>query len=374
MIRKEKRVVREIISKAQKLDKYDIGETIEGLASKIGKKPSEILKLNSNENLFISRDFLRSLLKQVAEEADPRIYPRDEFMELKESISAYHNIPVDEIVIGAGSDQLIDLVSRMSLGEGDEALSIAPTFVIYERCVKLQGATYKSIPLKDDFSLNLESLLSSITSKTKIIFLCSPNNPTANQFKREDILRLAEEFDGIVAVDEAYADFAGSTLVNRAGELENLIVFRTFSKVFGLAGLRLGYAVTNKTLAKTINERFQMPYSVSLVALKIATKMLENLDYVRGVIEEIKAERTRMIRALNQISGVRAFPSETNFVLFQVNRDSSSVYRDLLSRGVIVRNIGRVLKFNNCLRVTVAPAPLANRFLRELREVLNAES
>lgn len=374
MIRKEKRVVREIISKAQKLDKYDIGETIEGLASKIGKKPSEILKLNSNENLFISRDFLRSLLKQVAEEADPRIYPRDEFMELKESISAYHNIPVDEIVIGAGSDQLIDLVSRMSLGEGDEALSIAPTFVIYERCVKLQGATYKSIPLKDDFSLNLESLLSSITSKTKIIFLCSPNNPTANQFKREDILRLAEEFDGIVAVDEAYADFAGSTLVNRVGELENLIVFRTFSKVFGLAGLRLGYAVTNKTLAKTINERFQMPYSVSLVALKIATKMLENLDYVRGVIEEIKAERTRMIRALNQISGVRAFPSETNFVLFQVNRDSSSVYRELLSRGVIVRNIGRVLRFNNCLRVTVAPTPLTNQFLRELREVLNAES
>ena len=374
MIRKEKRVVREIISKAQKLDKYDIGETIEGLASKIGKKPSEILKLNSNENLFISRDFLRSLLKQVAEEADPRIYPRDEFMELKESISAYHNIPVDEIVIGAGSDQLIDLVSRMSLGEGDEALSIAPTFVIYERCVKLQGAIYKSIPLKDDFSLNLESLLSSITSKTKIIFLCSPNNPTANQFKREDILRLAEEFDGIVAVDEAYADFAGSTLVNRVGELENLIVFRTFSKVFGLAGLRLGYAVTNKTLAKTINERFQMPYSVSLVALKIATKMLENLDYVRGVIEEIKAERTRMIRALNQISGVRAFPSETNFVLFQVNRDSSSVYRELLSRGVIVRNIGRVLRFNNCLRVTVAPTPLTNQFLRELREVLNAES
>jgi len=374
MIRKEKRVIREIISKAQKLDKYDIGETIEGLASKIGKKPSEILKLNSNENLFISLDFLRRLLKQVAEEADPRIYPRDEFMELKESISAYHNIPANEIVIGAGSDQLIDLVSRMSLGEGDEALSIAPTFVIYERCVKLQGATYKSIPLKDDFSLNLESLLSSITSKTKIIFLCSPNNPTANQFKREDILRLAEEFDGIVAVDEAYADFAGSTLVNRVGELENLIVFRTFSKVFGLAGLRLGYAVTNKMLAETINERFQMPYSVSLVALKIATKMLENLDYVRGVIEEIKAERTRMIRALNQISGVRAFPSETNFVLFQVNRDSSSVYRDLLSRGVIVRNIGRVLKFNNCLRVTVAPAPLANRFLRELREVLNAES
>lgn len=365
-----KRVVEELISRMRKLDKYDVGETVEGLASKIGKRPSEILKLNSNENLFIPLGFLREILRQVVEGVDPRIYPRDEFRALKESLSAYHDIPPDEIVIGAGSDQLIDLASRMSLREGDEALSITPTFIIYERCVKLQGATYRSIPLREDFSLDLEALISSVTSRTKIIFLCSPNNPTANRFERRDVLRLAEEFDGIVAVDEAYADFADSTLVDAAGELRNLIVFRTFSKVFGLAGLRVGYAVANRELAEVMGGRLQMPYAVSSVALKAAVKILENLDYIRGITEEIRAERSRMIRALNQISGVRAFPSETNFVLFQVNRNSSSVYRELLSRGVIVRNIGRVLRFNNCLRVTVAPAPLTNRFLEELREVL----
>lgn len=374
MSKEGKKIVKEIISRTQKLDKYDIGETIRGLASKIGKKPSEILKLNSNENLFIPLDFVRALLRQVVEEVDPRIYPRDEFRELRESISAHHNVPEDEIVIGAGSDQLIDLVSRMSLREKDEALSVAPTFVIYERCVKIQGAIYRSVPLKDDFSLDLERLISSITPKTKIIFLCSPNNPTANQFKHKKILQLAEEFDGLIAVDEAYADFADSTLVKVAGELENLIVFRTFSKVFGLAGLRIGYITANKKLAKAINERLQMPYPVSHVSLKIAVKMLSNLEYIKRVIEEIKAERSRLIEELNQIDGVRAFPSKTNFVLFQVNRNSSSVYRDLLSRGIIIRNIGNVLKFDNCLRVTVAPAPLTDRFLEGLREVLSIEA
>ncbi len=371
---KEKRIVKEIVSRVEKLDKYDVGETIEGLASKIGRKPSEILKLNSNENLFIPLDFVRKILRQVAEEVDPRIYPRDEYGELRDSISLHYNIPSDEIVIGAGSDQLIDLVSRMSLREGDEALAIAPTFVIYERCVRAQGAAYRKIPLRDDFSLDLEALLSSITPKTKIVFLCSPNNPTANQFNREDVLRLAEEFEGIVVVDEAYADFAGSSLVDEVSELENLIVFKTFSKVFGLAGLRVGYAVANRVLAKVINERVQMPYTASLVALKTAVKMLENLEYIREIIGELKAERGRIIEKLNEIGGVRAFPSETNFVLFQVNRDSSSVYRSLLNRGIIVRNVGRVLKFNNCLRVTVAPTPLMDRFLEELKEVLSIEA
>ncbi len=366
-----KRIIKEVSARAQRLDRYDVGETIEGLASKIGRKPSDILKLNSNENFFIPLDFLRSILREVVEEVDPRIYPRDEFRRLKETLSGCYDISPNNIVISTGSDQLIELVSRMLLKEGDDALSITPTFAIYERCVKIQGAVYKRIPLKRDFSLDTEALLSSATPKTKVIFLCSPNNPTANQFRREDILRLAEEFDGVVAVDEAYADFAAETLIDSARELENLIVFRTFSKVFGLAGLRVGYTVTNRRLAKTINERFQMPYPVSIVALKAATKILGKMDYIRKLIIEVKAERSRLINELNRMEGVKAFPSETNFVLFQVNRDSSVVYESLLSRGIIVRNIGCVLGFKNCLRVTVAPAQMMERFIEELGRVLS---
>ena len=365
-----KKIVEDVIARSQILSPYDVGETIEGLASKIGRGIQEILKLNSNENFFVPLEFIRDVLRQVVEEADPRIYPRDEFRQLKEAIGGYCNVSPGNIVVGAGSDQLIDLVSRIFLKEGDEALSIEPTFVIYERCVRIQGADYRSVPLKEDFSLNVEAMLSSITPKTKVVFICSPNNPTANQIKSEDILKLSEDFEGIVAVDEAYADFAGATLVNRACELENLIVFRTFSKVFGLAGLRLGYAVMNGRLAKAIGDKFQMPYSATVTALKAAVKMLNKIEDVKRMIDALKAERSKLINALNGIRGVRAFPSETNFVLFQVNMDSSLVYRSLLNRGIIVREIGRVLKFNNCLRVTVAPSHIMERFVDELRGVV----
>jgi len=371
---KSKRLISEVIAEAQKLSKYSIGETIEGLAIKLGVKPSEILKLNSNENFFIPLDFLRNILRQVVDETDPRLYPRDEFRELKEALSQRLNIPPEEIVIGAGSDQLIDLVSRMFLSRGDEALSINPTFVIYERCVRIQKAEYKSVPLKDDFSLDVDALISSVNPKTKIIFLCSPNNPTGNRFSREDILRIAENFNGLVVVDEAYADFASETLIDLAGELENLIVFRTFSKFFGLAGLRVGYAITNRDLAKTINERFQMPFSASIIALKMATKLLEeeNFKFIEEKALELKVERSRLIKALNNIEGVKAFPSETSFILFHIEDISSpSVYKALLKRGVIIREIGKVLKFKNCLRVTVAPAEMMKRFLKSLEEVLD---
>ena len=371
---KSKRLISEVIAEAQKLSKYSIGETIEGLAIKLGVKPSEILKLNSNENFFIPLDFLRNILRQVVDETDPRLYPRDEFRELKEALSQRLNVLPEEIVIGAGSDQLIDLVSRMFLSRGDEALSINPTFVIYERCVRIQKAEYKSVPLKDDFSLDVDALISSVNPKTKIIFLCSPNNPTGNRFSREDILRIAENFNGLVVVDEAYADFASETLIDLAGELENLIVFRTFSKFFGLAGLRVGYAITNRDLAKTINERFQMPFSASIIALKMATKLLEeeNFKFIEEKALELKVERSRLIKALNNIEGVKAFPSETSFILFHVEDISSpSVYKALLKRGVIIREIGKVLKFKNCLRVTVAPAEMMKRFLKSLEEVLD---
>lgn len=367
---RKKKIIDDLILRSQQIEKYDVGETISGLSAKIGIKPSEILKLNSNENFFIPIDFVKNILRQVIEEIDPRIYPRDEFRELREALSAHLNIPADNIIIGTGSDQVIDLAARLLLKEGDEALSITPTFAIYERCVKTQGASYRSIPLKRDFSLDLEAILSSVTPKTKIIFLCSPNNPTANQFRCEDIVRLTEEFNGLVAVDEAYADFAATTLIDATVEFENLMVFRTFSKVFGLAGLRIGYAAANSKLAKTINERFQMPYPVSLTALKASIKMMENMDYVRETVSRLKSERSRLISSLNQMRGVRAFPSETNFVLFQVNRDSKAVYEALLRRGIIIREIGQVLDFKNCLRVTVAPREMMVRFMDGLREAL----
>jgi histidinol-phosphate aminotransferase len=371
MRRRTKVTIRKLLAEAQGLGVYDVGETVDNLARKLEKNPEQILKLNSNENFFVPLDFLRNVLKESVDEIDPRIYPRDEYMELKEALSKYLRASPNQIVIGTGSDDLINLVSRMMLKSGDEALSISPTFSIYERCVKIQGATYRPVPLKNDFTLDTKGLLDADTPKTKIIFLCCPNNPTANRFARRDVEALAEGFDGIVAVDEAYVDFSDGSFTDIVGDFDNLIVFRTFSKVFGLAGLRLGCAVSNSVLAKVMDERFQMPYTVTLVTLKVALRILERIGVINEAVEKVKVQRSLLIEALNELDGVQAFGSETNFVLFKTAKSSETVYQELLNKGVIVRNIGQVLGYQNCLRVTVAPQPMMEGFLKALKEVLS---
>jgi histidinol-phosphate aminotransferase len=366
--------LKKILEESQNLSRYDLGETIESLARKLDRKPSEITKLNSNENFFLPLGFLRGLLKEVAEEVDPRLYPAEETGELRKALAKHVGASPEEIVIGTGGDQLIDLVSRMTLRYGDEALSIAPTFSIYEQCTKIQRAVYKSVPLKNDFSLDTEEILSSVTPRTKLLFLCSPNNPTANQFDRKGIERLIQDFVGLVIIDEAYADFAEYSIVDLVEEFENIIVLRTFSKAFGLAGLRLGYAVTNPKLAALILEKLQLPYSVSHVALKLGLKLLERIEPIRNATNKLRQERIELTRVLSQIEGIHAFDSETNFVLFDVGRSSGDVYRELLEKGVIVKNIGRVLHLDNCLRVTVAPHDMSKLFLASLKEVLGENS
>jgi len=371
MSRCEKKIVRQVLNDAQRLGAYDVGETIDKLALRLNRKPSEILKLNSNENFFIPLDFLRSIIKEAVEEIDPRIYPRDEIVNLKDAFGEYVDAHPDQIVIGTGSDQLIDIVCRMFLRRGDEAIAISPTFSIYRRCTEIQGAIYKPISLKADFSLDVEAMLDAVTPRTNLMFLCSPNNPTANQFSHREIELLANEFDGLVAVDEAYVDFSGDSAISLVEEFENLIIFRTFSKVFGLAGLRIGCAIANLKFARVMDEKFQMPYSVSLVAVKAALKILERLEIIREAIERVKQERERLIERLNRINGVHAFDSKTNFVLFQVDEPSDLIYKRLLEKGIIIRKIGRVLSYENCLRVTVAPPSIMDRFLISLQEVLS---
>jgi len=373
--RNTKAILEQITTDGEQLSKYDVGQTCVRLARDLGKKPTQILKLNSNENFFVPRSLLRDLLKEVAEEVDLRVYPRDEIGELREALTGYLPVSPEEIVIGGGSDQLIERLSQIVLSRGDEARSTAPTFSMYERCVRIQGGTYRPVPLRADFSLDTEKMLTPSTPRSKLLFLCSPNNPTGNQFDRADVETLANGFDGLLVVDEAYADFAADSVVDLVNEFENLVVLRTFSKAFGIAGLRLGYAVTNRNLARVIDERFQMPYSASNIAIRLAQKLLDNFNLIRNAIAELKAERAKLITKLRQVDRLRAFDSEANFVLFQTERGSDEVYTSLLAKGIIIKNIGKVLHLDGCLRVTVAPSPVTERFISALTEVLdeNAE-
>jgi len=363
--------LRQSLEEAKKLGAYDVGETIQSLARKLSKNPSEIVKLNSNENFFVPKEFLKDVLKEVIEEVDPRIYPRDERAELEEVLSRYVNVSLGQIVVGEGSDQLIDLVSRAFLKHSDVALSIIPTFSMYEQCVRVQRAKFVAVPLREDFSLDVDKILDSAKPGARLLFLCSPNNPTANQFDLKEIQCLVEEFNGLVIVDEAYVEFSEQNVSSIVEKNENLIILRTFSKAFGLAGLRLGYAISNEDLGSILSKRLQLPYSATSITLKIATKLLEKIDVIKKAIEEVKTERKNLIRRFNKIDQVHAFDSQTNFVLMQVNKRSDAVTEALLDRGVIVRNVGKVLHLPNCLRVTVAPPEMTEKFIKELRKILN---
>jgi histidinol-phosphate aminotransferase len=235
--------------------------------------------------------------------------------------------------------------------------------------VNYEGADYVSVPLKDDFSIDMEGMRKAITPKTKMLYLCSPNNPTANQLKPREIEALTEEFPGIVLVDEAYAEYADYSVVPLIKKYENLIVLRTFSKAFSLAGLRLGYAIANPTLAKAL-DKTPAPYPVNVVSMSMGRKMLENIHLMRESVTALKAERGKLINQLNQINGVEAFDSKANFVLFNTQKPYAEAYERALSQGLIIKKLGKLLKYENCLRTTVGLPQMNAKLVKALTEYM----
>lgn len=357
------------LDRLNSLGEYELGETVEGLAQRLKIRPSEIVKLNANENFFIPREKLATLLSNVIKECDPRIYLKEAELKTMEALGKYLNVPAECIVLGNGSDQLIDLIVRLFLEKNDVTISIMPTFSMYQQCVCLQGAKYIGIPLKSDFSLDAKRIVDAITPKARLLFLCSPNNPTANQFGIDEILFLIEKFPGIVVVDEAYTEFANYSIVQLVQKFENLVVLRTFSKAFCLAGLRLGYATANSNLAKLL-WKAQLPYNVSSMTLKMGLKLLENIKIVKRAVEMLKKERGRLIKELNRIDGVKAFDSQTNFVLFQTRKSSKEIYEALLKQGILVKHLGKILDYENCLRTTVGLPKMNNKLLMALEKAM----
>ncbi len=357
------------ITTVQSQESYSPESTNESIAKKYGLKPETILKLNYNENLFLPKERIVSLLKEVAEECDLRIYPQDEELELKEKIGQYLQVPVECIAIGNSSDEVMERTIRIFLEKGNKTVTFIPTFSVFKCCVNFASADFIGVPLQDDFTIDVEKMEATFTPETKLLYLCSPNNPTANQLKQREVEALIEDFPGIVLVDEAYAEYADYSVVPLINKYENLIVLRTFSKAFGLAGLRLGYAIANPTLALTIN-KLPAPYAISVISLSLGRKMLENVALVKESTEALKMERRKLINELNEIKGTEAFESKTNFVLFNTDKSYEEIYENMLKQGLIIKKLGKLLKYPNCLRTTVGLPEMNSRLLKALRQQL----
>ena len=327
-------------------------------------KPERIggaIRMDTNENLVMDEHLLKDILLTVVDAVDPRVYP-EQYEEVREGIAGYLDVKKENIALGNGSDQLIDLVLSTLCRS---TVTIKPTFTFYnDRCM-LHSIDVKEVVLDDNLLFNPEDV---IESGVDSCYICSPNNPTGNQFPKDTMLYILDNFDGLIMVDEAYAEFADYTLCHEAVKRGNLIVFRTFSKAFALAGCRIGYMVASEDIVETFNRVVQYPYAISSISLVMASLILTKVEYVKRCIEYIRSERDRVYNAINGIDGMKAFRSNANFILFTSTHDN--LYERLKDKGIYVRSVGDVASYRSCVRASISSRDTNDILIDALRDIV----
>jgi histidinol-phosphate aminotransferase len=292
-------------------------------------------------------------------------YPDPHQRELKKKISAIKNIPADNIFVGNGSDEAIDLVVRLFCNEGDNILIPSPTYGMYKVSAEINNIKIRTSVLDETFHLT-ESFLSQADDRTKVIFLCSPNNPSGNLM---EVLPVVRNFNGIVVVDEAYIDFATTTSLIKQIELyPNLLVLQTFSKAWGLAGLRLGMAFARPEIIALLN-KIKPPYNISSATQMLALDAIQKTDQMKQWVTTIIGERHRVAKELSKLSSVKkVFPSEANFVLVRIDR-AAEVYKKLIDDHIVVRDRSQVKRCEDCLRITIGTKEENDQLLNALKTI-----
>jgi histidinol-phosphate aminotransferase len=314
------------------IEEYVPGKAIEEIASAYGLESASIIKLGSNENPLGPSPKAVQVLKEAASRAN--IYPSADARELREALSRYTGFPLQNLVAsGPGMDGLLDGLCRIMLEKGDEVIIPIPTFSYYELPARACGGKPVFVRRNPDFSVSPEKILAAESSRTKIIFLCSPNNPSGNLLPEADLRKIAENTRALVFIDEAYVEFADRNLSKLVREYDNIVVGRTFSKVFGLAGLRLGYGIMPEWLVKEYL-RASTPFSVSLPALLAGRAALSDVEHLQKSVELVRKGK----EYLKEKIPFKVYPSQANFVLVDVSPlKSKAVTESLLKKGIIVR-------------------------------------
>ncbi len=293
-------------------------------------------------------------------------YPDPHQKALKAQIAEIKGVAAENIFIGNGSDEAIDLLFRVFCEPRvDNVVAIAPSYGMYKVAAAINDVEIREVQLGKEFSLPVEALLEATDENTKVVFLCSPNNPTGNSFPREDMLRLADEFDGMVVVDEAYIDFAeAASLKSEIAQRQNIIVLQTMSKAWAMAGLRVGLALADKRVVELMSQ-VKYPYNINVATMSIVSGLLtKGID---AEVAEIKAQRIVLAEALKCMKIVqRVYPSDANFVLARFD-DADAVYDFLIADGIIVRNRNRVRGCEGCLRLTVGLPEENEKLIKSLK-------
>ena len=292
-------------------------------------------------------------------------YPDPHQKALKAQIAAIKGIAAENIFIGNGSDEAIDMVFRVFCEPRlDNVVAIAPSYGMYKVAAAINDVEIREVSLDEDFSLPVDALLGAADENTKALFLCSPNNPTANSFPREELMRLVEEFDGMVVVDEAYIDFADAeSLLSEIASHPKLIVLQTMSKAWAMAGLRVGLALADRRVVELFSQ-VKYPYNINVATMSIVSGLLSK--GIDAEVEQIKQQRAVVAEALKGFACVeKVYPSDANFLLVKVS-DADALYDHLIGDGIIVRNRNRVKGCEGCLRITIGLAEENDKLIKSL--------
>lgn len=296
-------------------------------------------------------------------------YPDPAQMELKGLLSAIKGVDTDRIFIGNGSDEAIDLAFRVFCEpREDNAVAIAPSYGMYRVAAAINDVEMREVQLRDDFSLNVEAVLNAADEHSKLLFLCSPNNPSGNLFPRTQIMELLGRFPGMVVLDEAYIDFTddGAGFLADLDRYQNLIIIQTLSKAWGMAGLRLGLAFGAREVMD-IFARVKYPYNISAAVQRIVAGRLADPGKVAAQIAEIKSERARVTAALEASPAIeKVFPSDANFVLARTTGDPRTIYERLIAEGIIVRDRSRIHGCEGTLRITIGTPEENDKLLKTI--------
>jgi histidinol-phosphate aminotransferase len=326
----------------------------------------EGLRLDFNENTVGCSPRVLARLRQITAE-EIACYPEREPIEAR--VAGFLEINSDELLLTNGVDEAIHLLCETFLEPGDEALIVVPTFAMYEICAAATGARVITVPADADFRFPTSDLLSKITPRTRLIVVANPNNPTGSVAEAATLLEIARRApQAAILVDEAYFDFYGKTLMKQWRSVPNLFVARTFSKVYGLAGLRIGVLAGDAAYIQMVS-KVASPYNVNGVALACLPTALADQDYVRDYVDQIRQGRGELEKELGR-QGIRYWPSQANFVLASFGPLKTALIQSMRSRGILVRDRSRDYGCEGCVRITVGTADHTARLLQALRETL----
>ena len=345
---------------------YEAVDPPEVLAERAGIPADQIVKLNGNENPYGASPRAAAAVAT----APLHIYPDPLQRTMRSALGEYTGLDPDHLIVGAGSDELIDLLFRLFISPGDKILDCDPTFAMYAFCARVAGSEISMVPRDELFDVDVDAVKSAVDSRTKIVFASSPNNPTGNLLSEDQLLQLLE-MRVLVVADEAYYEFCDQTVAHLAPQHENLVVLRTMSKWAGLAGLRVGYGIMSPRLVQHIMD-IKSPYNVSTAAEAGLLASLEDASALMKNVKRIVDERERVFSLLSSMPGVTPWPSHGNFILCQFAPERAhDYYESLAKRGIFVRSFSSE-RLRDCFRVAIGTSEQSDAFIEALGELLRA--